>query len=191
MARKKRRRIHKKRMHHTKAKHRARRRSGFSKSSSGSLSIDSLKKTALASAVLRLVSGAGFYFLKKQGLDSGKTRMILPAVVAFAASKKWIPIEGLAPLAISQTVNAVIDNFDFLKNIFDLKMLDSASKPAPTAGLNARTFAETRNALSNMHYERAGLQFRRAGYQYDRSGLQMSPNQVSAYSRSGVGGYNR
>lgn len=154
MARRKTKRAHKRRVHkkrkHSKA---VSRRSGMGKSSSTRFSIDSVGKMIASSLALRFGSGLAFWLLRRQGMMTPKTKILVPGVAAFLAAKGIIPkMDGFLPMAVDQTVLATVENFTFLRDLADFRFLDK--KPAgvqPTAGYTPRTYAQTRAAIRNMH----------------------------------------
>ena len=144
MAKKKNRKAPKKARSHKKCKHggRARSRSGFGlmRSSGPQYSLDTLPKILLSAAILRFGSGVVYWWFRKQFATPGadpkalaenfkKAKIIFPALVAVASAKKWIPnLPGLTPMAIGLAFYSIVENFDSLRDLFDLKSLDS--KPA-------------------------------------------------------------
>lgn len=150
---------------------RTHRRSGFS--------VDSWKTALVASAILRALSGLVFYMGRNQAAQAKtakeaeatadlykKLKIIVPAGVAIAAGRGMIPVQGLFPVAVDQTFNATVENFDFLKKIFDFRFLDKDPQPKPglTYGaLTPRSLAETRERLARSGsynprvYETAGV----------------------------------
>ncbi len=131
---------------------------------SGGASLDSIKSIALATLILRVGSGFAFRFLKdkKTGEEYPKARILFPAAIAFMAHKGWIPIAGLFPVALAQTLNAFIENTPTIKDIVDLKFMDK-ERALPTAGMSPLMLAARRRQLSNMSgiddgtYSRNGL----------------------------------
>jgi len=138
------------------------RKSGASLSrSSGAVSIQTLPQVALSWAVVRLLSGATYaYFrnqLKKTGADPkkisdnfSKAKVIVPAVLLVAVVKKWLPfnLPGLAPILLQSALNALVENTESLRKLFDLEMLDAQATAAkPTAG-HPRTWQQTANQIA-------------------------------------------
>lgn len=118
--------------------------------------IETTKHEIIASLGMRFAGGGVNYIVRRQGYDFPKVRIFFPLGVAIGAAQGWIPFggEALKTIAVDQTVNALIDTTDFLKRIFDWRFMDKATaqQPAstPTAGLSARSLAETRRAIDNM-----------------------------------------
>lgn len=211
MARRKKR--HVKRTHVKKVSHKRRRRakarSGFfGRSMSAGYSLNTLPRILLSAAILRFGSGLVYYWFRSQFQKAGadpkklqdnfnKAKIIFPTLIAIASVKKWIPdLPGLTPMSIAMAFYSIVENFDSLRDLFDLKMLDAqpGKSAAPVAGPNARSWADTRRQLASMHlpvaqsgfpelvatpYSRNGYEFKMDGYQFSRSG----------YDRSGIGGF--
>jgi len=139
------------------------RKSGASVSrSAGTMSISTLPQVALSWAIVRLMSGALYaYFrgqLKKTGADPkkiadnfSKAKVIVPAVLLVAVVKKWLPFNmpGLAPILLQSALNALVENTESLRKLFDLEMLDQqpATAAKPTAGA-PRTWRQTANQIA-------------------------------------------
>jgi len=130
--------------------------------SAGSISIQTLPQVALSWAIVRLMSGALYaYFrsqLKKTGADPkkiadnfSKAKVIVPAVLLVAVVKKWLPFNmpGLAPILLQSALNALVENTESLRKLFDLEMLDAqpTSAAKPTAGA-PRSWAQTANQIA-------------------------------------------
>lgn len=175
--------------------HKARKRSGFGKSvSSGGYSLDTLPRIIVSALILRFGSGVIYWWFRgqfqKPGADPKKTmdnfnkaKIIFPLVVAIASAKKWIPqMPGLTPMAIAMAIFSIIENFDSLRDLFDLKAMDKKPVgPTPavaTAGVSARTWAETRQALENMH-TRSGLMLSDGRRAYNGISMQRRPRTFS------------
>lgn len=172
---KKRHQVAKKRYHKKKGS-RAKSKSGFfgRGPAVSNYSLDTLPRILLSAAILRFGSGVVYWWFRKQfqtpGADPKKTtdnfnkaKIIFPTLVAIASAKKWIPqLPGLTPMAIAMAFFSIVENFESLRDLFDLKAMDQ--KPAGAgrepvvmqAGISARTWAETRQALQNMH-PRSGM----------------------------------
>lgn len=213
MARKKRhskKRTHKRR--HTAKRGRARARSGFGRSvSSGGYSLNTLPRILLSAAILRFGSGVVYWWFRSQFQKAGadpkkvadnfnKAKIIFPTLIAVASAKKWIPdLPGLTPMAVAMAFYSVVENFDSLRDLFDLKMMDE--KPAsgktmtalPTAGMSARTWAQTRQQLQTMHLPTNGFEIDPVGEMYSRNGYRFGGYEMSGYNRSGIssGNYSR
>ena len=191
MARKKRKRTIKRRA--TKA--RARRRSGISVSELGGkrrsrrksprkygamatgAGLDSWKRAATASIILRLTRSGARLLIEKAGINFPALSLAVPAAVAVAASKKMIDVPGLFPMAVDHTVNAIIDYFPALKKAADL---DFGTKPTKgysqnMGAITPRSYRDTMRAIE----ARSGLQLSNQPLTY--SGLQLS-NQPLTYN---------
>jgi len=130
--------------------------------SAGSIGISTLPQVALSWAIVRLLSGATYaYFrsqLKKTGADPkkisenfSKAKVIVPAVLLVAVVKKWLPFNmpGLAPILLQSSLNALVENTESLRKLFDLEMLDQQPGVVakPTAGA-PRTWHQTANQIA-------------------------------------------
>lgn len=102
-----------------KRKGKAKKRSGFLKSPG-----ESLKSAFLASGAIRAASGlAAFIAMKNnKGEELPKVKMVVPGLITGAAYAGAIPSEYLFAGAMA-TTDAVVDNTEFLKDIFDFKFL--------------------------------------------------------------------
>lgn len=214
MARKKRhskKRTHKRR--HTAKRGRARARSGFGRSvSTGGYSLNTLPRILLSAAILRFGSGVVYWWFRSQFQKAGadpkkvadnfnKAKIIFPTLVAVASAKKWIPdLPGLTPMAVAMAFYSVVENFDSLRDLFDLKMMDEKPKPGsaqpismPIAGMSARTWAQTRQQLQSMHLPQNGFEIDPVGEMYSRSGYRFGGYEMSGYNRAGMssGNYSR
>jgi len=133
-----------------------------SRSSASAISIQTLPQVALSWAIVRLLSGATYaYFrsqLKKAGADPkkisenfSKAKVIVPALLLVMVVKKWLPfnLPGLAPILLQSALNALVENTESLRKLFDLEMLDA--QPASTVqktGGAPRTWAQTANQIA-------------------------------------------
>lgn len=165
---------------HRRAKRAVRRQGlGRSVSSGTGFSLDTIPKLLLAAAIMRLLSGAVFYYFRglatKPGLSSDdlkkiqdnfkKAKIIVPVIAVIAIAKKWVPqLPGLLPIAVASAFHATVENTDLLRDTFDLIPLDKDAATAATAaemlkpkkGMynysgSARSWQQTRNQLMNMH----------------------------------------
>lgn len=195
MARKKRKRTIKRRA--TKA--RARRRSGISVSELGGkrrsrrksprkygamatgAGLDSWKRAATASIILRLTRSGARLLIEKAGINFPALSLAVPAAVAVAASKKMIDVPGLFPMAVDHTVNAIIDYFPALKKAADL---DFGTKPIKgynqnMGAITPRSYRDTMRAIEAKN----GMVFTDKPMTY--SGLQITnkPMTYSGYSQ--------
>ena len=82
--------------------------------------LDSWKRAATASVLLRLMRSGSRLLIEKAGINFPALSLAVPAAVAVAASKKMIDVPGLFPMAVDHTVNAIIDYFPALKKAADL-----------------------------------------------------------------------
>lgn len=199
-----------KKRHTKRAKARARSGFGRSVSSSGGYSLNTLPRILLSAAILRFGSGVVYWWFRSQAQKMGadpkkvsdnfnKAKIIFPALVAIASAKKWIPdLPGLTPMAVAMAFYSVVENFDSFRDLFDLKMLDE--KPAggksaialPTAGMSARSWAQTRQQLQSMHLPQNGFEIDPVGEMYARSGYRFNGQEMSGYDRAGMShGYSR
>lgn len=190
-----------KKRYHKKRKSGAKRKSGFfgRASVTSSYSLDTLPRILLSAAILRFGSGVVYWWFRKQfqtpGVDPKKTtdnfnkaKIIFPTLVAIASAKKWIPqLPGLTPMAIAMAFFSIVENFDSLRDLFDLKALDEGPKPAsqtpakPDKGfgaISARTWAETRQALQNMH-PRSGMLLTNQSRRFNGISFQRAPRTFS------------
>lgn len=196
MARKKRKRTIKRRA--TKA--RARRRSGISVSELGGkrrsrrksprkygamatgAGLDSWKRAATASIILRLTRSGARLLIEKAGINFPALSLAVPAAVAVAASKKMIDVPGLFPMAVDHTVNAIIDYFPALKKAADLNFGDAKPTKGYSQNMGAitpRSYRDTMRAIEAKN----GMVFTDKPMTY--SGLQITnkPMTYSGYSQ--------
>lgn len=196
MARKKRKRTIKRRA--TKA--RARRRSGISVSELGGkrrsrrksprkygamatgAGLDSWKRAATASIILRLTRSGARLLIEKAGINFPALSLAVPAAVAVAASKKMIDVPGLFPMAVDHTVNAIIDYFPALKKAADLNFGDAK----PTKGYNQnmgaitpRSYRDTMRAIE----ARSGLSVTDRPMNYGGLSITDRPIEYSGYTQ--------
>ena len=196
MARKKRKRTIKRRA--TKA--RARRRSGISVSELGGkrrsrrksprkygamatgAGLDSWKRAATASIILRLTRSGARLLIEKAGINFPALSLAVPAAVAVAASKKMIDVPGLFPMAVDHTVNAIIDYFPALKKAADLNFGDAK----PTKGYNQnmgaitpRSYRDTMRAIE----ARSGLSVTDRPMNYGSLSITDRPSEYSGYTQ--------
>lgn len=162
MARKKRKRTIKRRV----AK--ARRRSGISVSELGGkrrsrrksprkygamatgAGLDSWKRAATASVLLRLMRSGSRLLIEKAGINFPALSLAVPAAVAVAASKKMIDVPGLFPMAVDHTVNAIIDYFPSLKKAADLDFGNAKPVKGYSQAMGAitpRSYRDTMRAI--------------------------------------------
>ena len=195
MARKKRKRTIKRRA--TKA--RARRRSGISVSELGGkrrsrrksprkygamatgAGLDSWKRAATASIILRITRSGARLLIEKAGINFPALSLAVPAAVAVAASKKMIDVPGLFPMAVDHTVNAIIDYFPALKKAADL---DFGTKP--TKGYNQNMGAITPRSYRDTMREieaRSGLSVTDRQMNYGGLSITDRPNEYSGYTQ--------
>jgi len=195
MARKKRKRTIKRRA--TKA--RARRRSGISVSELGGkrrsrrksprkygamatgAGLDSWKRAATASVILRLTRSGARLLIEKAGINFPALSLAIPAAVAVAASKKMIDVPGLFPMAVDHTVNAIIDYFPALKKAADL---DFGTKPTKgysqnMGAITPRSYRDTMRAIE----ARSGLSVTDRPMNYGSLSVTDRPNQYSGYTQ--------
>ena len=195
MARKKRKRTIKRRA--TKA--RARRRSGISVSELGGkrrsrrksprkygamatgAGLDSWKRAATASILLRLMRSGARLLIEKAGINFPALSLAVPAAVAVAASKKMIDVPGLFPMAVDHTVNAIIDYFPALKKAADL---DFGTKPIKgynqnMGAITPRSYRDTMRAIE----ARSGLSVTDRPMSYGSLSITDSPSQYSGYTQ--------
>ena len=196
MARKKRKRTIKRRA--TKA--RARRRSGISVSELGGkrrsrrksprkygamttgAGLDSWKRAATASIILRLTRSGARLLIEKAGINFPALSLAVPAAVAVAASKKMIDVPGLFPMAVDHTVNAIIDYFPALKKAADLNFGDAK----PTKGyiqnmgaITPRSYRDTMRAIE----ARSGLSVTDRPMNYGSLSITDRPSEYSGYTQ--------
>lgn len=165
MARKKRKRTIKRRA----SKARARRRSGISVSELGGKrrsrrrsprkygamtvgggGLETWKRAATASILLRLMRSGAKWAIAKSGINFPALSLAVPAGVAFAASRKMIDIPGLFPMAVDHTVNAVIDYFPALKKAMDFDFGDTKPTKGYSQAMGAitpRSYRDTMRAI--------------------------------------------
>ena len=196
MARKKRKRTIKRRA----TKSRARRRSGISVSELGGkrrsrrksprkygamatgAGLDSWKRAATASIILRLTRSGARLLIEKAGINFPALSLAVPAAVAVAASKKMIDVPGLFPMAVDHTVNAIIDYFPALKKAADLDFGNAKPVKGYNQNMGAitpRSYRDTMRAIEAKN----GMVFTDKPMTY--SGLQITnkPMTYSGYSQ--------
>lgn len=112
--------------------------------------LETWKRAGTASVILRLMRGAAKWGIAKAGINFPALSLAVPAAVAFASSRKMIDIPGMFPMAVDQTVNAIIDYFPSLKKAFDFEFGDT--KPvkgySQTMGaITPRSYRDTMRAI--------------------------------------------
>lgn len=192
MARKKRKRTIKRRA--TKA--RARRRSGISVSELGGkrrsprkfgamatgAGLDSWKRAATASIILRLTRSGARLLIEKAGINFPALSLAVPAAVAVAASKKMIDVPGLFPMAVDHTVNAIIDYFPALKKAADLNFGDTKLIKGYSQDMGAitpRSYRDTMRAIE----ARSGLSVTDRPMNYGSLSITDRLNEYSGYTQ--------
>lgn len=196
MARKKRKRTIKRRA--TKA--RARRRSGISVSELGGkrrsrrksprkfgamatgAGLDSWKRAATASIILRLTRSGARLLIEKAGINFPALSLAVPAAVAVAASKKMIDVPGLFPMAVDHTVNAIIDYFPALKKAADLNFGDTKPIKGYSQNMGAitpRSYRDTMRAIE----ARSGLSVTDRPMNYGSLSITDRLNEYSGYTQ--------
>ena len=196
MARKRKKRTIKRRA--TKA--RARRRSGISVSELGGkrrsrrksprkygamatgAGLDSWKRAATASIILRLTRSGARLLIEKAGINFPALSLAVPAAVAVAASKKMIDVPGLFPMAVDHTVNAIIDYFPALKKAADLDFGNTKPVKGYSQNMGAitpRSYRDTMRAIE----ARSGLSVTDSAMSYGSLSITNSPSQYSGYTQ--------
>lgn len=195
MARKKRKRTIKRRA--TKA--RARRRSGISVSELGGKrrsrrksprkygamtvgggGLDTWKRAATASVLLRLMQGGAKWGIAKAGINFPALSIAVPAVVAVASAKKMIDVPGLFPMAVDQTVNAIINHFPALKKAFDFDFDKKGfGYSQPRGAITPRSYRDTMRAIE----ARSGLSVTDQPMNYGSLSITDRPSEYSGYTQ--------
>jgi len=128
----------------------ARKRRGFGAITSSGGGLDTWRRAATASIILRILQGGAKWGIAKAGINFPSLSMAVPAVIAVAASRKMIDIPGLFPMAVDQTVNAIIDRFPALKKAFDFDFGDAKPVKGYSQTLGAitpRSYRDTMRAI--------------------------------------------
>lgn len=112
--------------------------------------LETWKRAATASVLLRLMRSGAKWAIAKSGINFPALSLAVPAGVAFAASKKVIDIQGLFPMAVDHTVNAIIDYFPPLKKAMDLEFGDAKPVKGYSQAMGAitpRSYRDTMRAI--------------------------------------------
>ena len=143
--------------------------------------LDSWKRAATASIILRLTRSGARLLIEKAGINFPALSLAVPAAVAVAASKKMIDVPGLFPMAVDHTVNAIIDYFPALKKAADL---DFGTKPTKgysqnMGAITPRSYRDTMRAIE----ARSGLSVTDRPMSYGSLSITNSPSQYSGYTQ--------
>ena len=160
----------------------ARKRSGYGALTTSGGGLDSWKRAATASVVLRLLQGGAKWGIAKAGINFPSLAMAVPAVIAVAASRKMIDIPGLFPMAVDQTVNAIIDKFPALKKAFDFEFGDAKPVKGYSQNMGAitpRSYRDTMRAIE----ARGGLSITDQPRTYSGLSITNQPRTYSGYSQ--------
>jgi len=112
--------------------------------------LDSWKRAATASVLLRLMRSGSRLIIEKAGINFPALSLAVPAAVAVAASKKMIDVPGLFPMAVDHTVNAIIDYFPALKKAADLDFGNAKPVKGYSQAMGAitpRSYRDTMRAI--------------------------------------------
>jgi len=112
--------------------------------------LETWKRAATASVLLRLMQGGAKWGIAKAGINFPALHIAVPAAVAFASARKMIDIPGLFPMAVDQTVNAVINHFPALKKAFDFEFGDTKPTRGYSQAMGAitpRSYRDTMRAI--------------------------------------------
>lgn len=112
--------------------------------------LDSWKRAATASVLLRLMRSGSRLLIEKAGINFPALSLAVPAAVAVAASKKMIDVPGLFPMAVDHTVNAIIDYFPALKKAADLDFGNAKPVKGYSQAMGAitpRSYRDTMRAI--------------------------------------------
>lgn len=112
--------------------------------------LETWKRAATASVLLRLMQGGAKWGIAKAGINFPALHIAVPAAVAFASARKMIDIPGLFPMAVDQTVNAVINHFPALKKAFDFEFGDTKPVKGYSQAMGAitpRSYRDTMRAI--------------------------------------------
>ena len=144
--------------------------------------LDSWKRAATASVLLRLMRSGSRLLIEKAGINFPALSLAVPAAVAVAASKKMIDVPGLFPMAVDHTVNAIIDYFPALKKAADLDFGNAKPVKGYSQNMGAitpRSYRDTMRAIEAKN----GMVFTDKPMTY--SGLQITnkPMTYSGYSQ--------
>lgn len=130
--------------------HRKRRAKKYGAMTVGGGGLETWKRAATASVILRLMQGAAKWGVAKAGINFPALHIAVPAGVAFASSRKMIDIPGLFPMAVDQTVNAIINHFPSLKKAFDFDFGDTKPVKGYAQSMGAmtpRSYRDTMRAI--------------------------------------------
>lgn len=144
--------------------------------------LETWKRAATASVILRLMQGAAKWGIAKAGINFPALSIAVPAGVAFASSRKMIDIPGLFPMAVDQTVNAIINHFPSLKKAFDFDFGDTKPVKGYNQSMGAMTPRSYRDTMRAIE-ARSGLSV--TGMPLNYGGLTVTNNPLA------YGGYTQ
>ena len=142
--------------------------------------LDSWKRAATASIILRLMRGAAKWGIAKAGINFPMLSIAVPAGVAFASSRNMIKIPGIFPMAVDQTVNALIDHFPALKKAADFDFASTKSGyDQPRGAITPRSYRDTMRAIE----ARNGLSVTNQPMTYNGLELTSEPMTFNGYTQ--------
>lgn len=117
-------------------------RSGVSMSGLPSIALATIAMKFLESGIVALTTGAG--------ITLPKSKILVPGLIYYLASKGKIPIQGLSTVAAVELVNTIVDSSTSLKEMFNF---NGYSQPRAMGEMRtpAQTLAMIESNLSRMH----------------------------------------
>lgn len=106
--------------------------------SSGSVGISSATSAATATAIFWLLEAGFQYGAKAFGIQTPKSRIVIPAIIALLAYKKKINVPNLLPIAIAQLMNTARQTSPAINSMFTFDGY----------GARPRTYSETIAAIN-------------------------------------------
>ena len=144
--------------------------------------LDSWKRAATASILLRLMRSGSRLLIEKAGINFPALSLAVPAAVAVAASKKMIDVPGLFPMAVDHTVNAIIDYFPALKKAADLDFGNAKPVKGYNQNMGAitpRSYRDTMRAIE----ARNGMSVTDRQMSYGGLSITDRPQEYSGYTQ--------
>ena len=144
--------------------------------------LDSWKRAATASVLLRLMRSGSRLLIEKAGINFPALSLAVPAAVAVAASKKMIDVPGLFPMAVDHTVNAIIDYFPALKKAADLDFGNAKPVKGYNQNMGAitpRSYRDTMRAIE----ARNGMSVTDRQMSYGGLSITDRPQEYSGYTQ--------
>jgi len=112
------------------------------------MSIGSLPTIALATIAMKFLEGGIVSLTKGAGIELPKSKILVPGLIYWLASKGKIPIQGLSTVAAVELVNTIVDSSASLKEMFSF---NGYSQPVGAMRTPAQTLQMIESNLSRMH----------------------------------------